>query len=101
VEEGKSIDEWDPGQGSISLYLHSSRRQVELGDVRKVWFRFGLKKHVRMCFLLRRASRAFRIEGERAVRTVRLGSRIPVGPEEACASNESLQGEGFAKEDRC
>ena len=51
VEEGKSIDEWDPGQGSISLYLHSSRRQVELGDVRKVWFRFGLKKHVRMCFL--------------------------------------------------
>ena len=39
-----SVDVWEPGQGAISIYLHSSRRQVELGDVRKVWFRFGLKK---------------------------------------------------------
>uniref|UniRef100_A0A7S4PRR9 MATH domain-containing protein n=1 Tax=Guillardia theta TaxID=55529 RepID=A0A7S4PRR9_GUITH len=29
---------------TISIYLHSSRRQVELGFVSKVWFRFGLKK---------------------------------------------------------
>jgi hypothetical protein len=49
VNEGQNIDEWDPGEGCISLYLHSSRRQVELGDVRKVWFRFGLKKHVSLC----------------------------------------------------
>jgi len=28
----------------ISLYLHSTRRQVELGEVYKVWFKFGVKK---------------------------------------------------------
>mmetsp|Transcript_42211 Transcript_42211/g.99025 ORF Transcript_42211/g.99025 Transcript_42211/m.99025 type:complete len:894 (+) Transcript_42211:165-2846(+) len=28
----------------ISLYLHSTRRQVELGEVYKVWFKFGIKR---------------------------------------------------------
>jgi len=32
------MDSW------ISLYLHSTRRQVELGDVIKTWFRLGVKK---------------------------------------------------------
>jgi hypothetical protein len=32
------------GEGWMSFYLHSTRRQVELGEVYKVWFRLGLRK---------------------------------------------------------
>eukprot|EP00802_Teleaulax_amphioxeia_P003602 Tamp_03605.p1 GENE.Tamp_03605~~Tamp_03605.p1 ORF type:complete len:928 (+),score=215.99 Tamp_03605:206-2989(+) len=44
IDNKEELAEWKPGERFISIYLHSSRRQVELGDVRKVWYRFGLKK---------------------------------------------------------